>query len=523
MIKKDTVTLNDLRMASLYEARNLLSTNTLSDITDFRTAVGKARDLWHNRDIVSLVGELMVSAASGFEITCRDKKTKNIFDDWAANINQGLPDCTQKGFDKILEWMFREYWQSGFVLPYLSWGTKDGVFLPLKGTIFDPLTIKQEGSSVFGGIKYSFEESLEETVGEGTSYDSFDLVPGKESGGHFPLRKSDTFYILKRGAQPYELFPHPYLTRIFKWIDFRDKLLDMDYATASGVLASIVLFKILSGKPEERSRLATILKTIKRTSIVATSADIKSEVVSPPVESLLSWDKFREADLVIRESLGLVEFVGVDLNSSRARFNPIPLVAEIQRGRREMARLMESIFQDIVIKNNLSEVPNVHWKRIRLFENEQIWKLLVRDLYDRGILSLQTYAEEAELEYEQELERRKAERPAENVMTPRVTFKQSISRPEGEKVVDVHPGAGRPEGTEQPVEMKEKADYTGESYHHIENPDVAETGDFVATIRLKNGVLGRLIRLGGLTAIKVYLFPKDRYTYEEAKQWVGAH
>jgi hypothetical protein len=528
-VKEEEVTLTQALASYIDTLSALTKSNKIEDIYDFDVAVAKARVLWKRSDIIGMVGELMVSAANGgFEIICPDEEIKKFYDKWAAEFNINLPDRTPSGLDQFLEWCFREYWQSGFVLPYLTWGKIENYKFPISGSIPNPLAITVESSSIFGKFKYKFRDS--DSIKELEEYDKslqeMSLYPyEKIQGLYLPLRKNDTFYVLKRAAQPYEPYPIPYLQKIFQWVDFRDKLREMDWATAIGVMVSIILFKILSNNPKDKKKVEQeIMKKVGRLSVIATSANVSTEVVSPPTETLLSWDKYREADLIIREALGLIEFVGATEAGSRARFNPKPLIAEIEYGRRQMKRMVERIFWDIAQKNNFSVVPNLKFKRLRLFENEQAWKTFVRDLYDRGVLSQETYADEAEADYDQEVERRREEQKYADIMEPRVTFKQGVALPQRNKTVGVPPGAGRPEGTENPDEIKETADFTSENYHHIENPDCPEGGEFVATIRLKGGILGRLIKLPtGSTAIKVFLFPKDKFTMEEAKKWVEKH
>jgi len=521
----------DFAVASYLEAlTGFVKNSKIQDIVSFDQAVRKARSLWRRKDIVGRIGELMVASANnGFEIICPDKEIKKFYDKWAAEININLPDRTPSGLDQLLDWIFREYWQSGLVIPYMTWGEIEGKNFPVTAAIMNPLAIEIESTSVFGQFKYRLrsEEALKELSLYDRSFQELYLTPREntDSSTYLPLRKDDLFLVLRRACQPYEPFPTPYLSLVFQWVDLRDKLVEMDWTTALGVILSVILFKIMTGNPKDKEKVQKeILQNVGRLSVIATSANIETEVIAPRTDTLLSWDKYRECDLMIFESLGLLEIIGADQTGLRARFNPKPMIAEIEYARRHVKRLMERIFWEIAQKNNFDVVPNLKWKRLRLFEDQTAWKTFVRDLYDRGVLSQETYADEAEADYRQEVERRKEEQKYAGIMEPRVTFRQGVAFPSGgQKTVGVPPGAGRPEGTENPDEAK--ADFSTENYHHIENPDCPEDGEFVGTIKLgKSGILGRLIKLpSGSTAIKVYLFPKDKFTMEEAKKWVEEH
>jgi len=531
--------------AAVTEALQVSQGTELKTITDFPTAVKKARDIWYNEDIVSMVGSLMVSAANnGFEIVDSRKNEKTIYDYWAANVNKNLKDRTPKGLDQLAQWIFTEYWQSGLVVVYLSWGHEEGapksspakkINLPWKASIINPLSLQIQGSSLLGNAEYSFtEDAMPVDLEESTTMQSVPMLPqGAKPTRTLPLKKSDSFYVLKRGAQPYMPYPVPYLARVFPWIDLRGRLRNMDYQTALKVILSVIIFKILSNNPKDKEKIKNeVIKNLGPNSILATSANFDVSAISPDVESLLSWDKYREADLLIREALGLISITGMNVNRSEAVFNPRPLIAEIHEGRRNVQRLLESIMQEIAEKNNFKEVPNVKFNRIRLFENDQVFKTMVRDLYDRGVISQRTYAEEADYEYEIEVARREAEKEFEDLMQPHVVFRQGVVAPAGNKTVDVGNVGGRPSGKEDNVpERKVKseinADFSTEKYHHLENPEFPDSDldEYVGTITLKDGILGRLARKKstGNTAIKVFLFDKEKFSLEEAKKWLEKH
>lgn len=412
--------------------------------SDFEIQVSECRNLTRNgsgRGVVPRIIESMVQSATGSNVDKyihypkkMKRVEKKLFEEFIKKLNSGNKDILP-GLLSFNEWWFRELWTSSLVCSYWTYGDDTGN-IPLKMIVRNPKIIRIKYDRSLEEFKYY--EDMTCDYDDETLYDKNTTETKRLSLATFnkskwqdvdtnefrllPLQTHHDMYIEKRGCQPYDIYPVPYLVSVgvVGLCKLKEALRNSDLSLARGLIKAILQFKKGSDAltkvgryvtPEQITEyLARITAALSPNSpsVLASSYDESAAWVQPNMEGL-NPQKYEEVDKDILEALGLVEIVEASRGKREAVLNPKPLMLEIRHAANKHAAFINYLFELIKEKNGLTTRPQY----IPMITD--VWltpegKALIAKLYTYGLLS-KTYTLESltTTELETERERRKDE------------------------------------------------------------------------------------------------------------------
>jgi hypothetical protein len=354
----------------------------------------------------------------------------------------------------------------------------------------------------------------------------------------------------------------------------------------------------LSGKPEFtyseqdltdiKNNFSEFVQRTKKESGIpthVTNFDTEFEHFIPDYTKAFSETLFAPIEKRLLAGLGLIEIVeGVASTRREGILNPKPFITEVYNGIKDFKSLLNDIIQTIIEKNASSHRKfatsdiHIYTSPIMPFIDDKI-RAQMRSMYDRGVISKQTYAEVcgADVNFPIEIQRRQNETDKdldikmyapiidnrEGVgidylddtskppkLTPilpksvrKPTFPPSASPTKKETVPVSKKGPEKKNFKadlldEDSIDMESLDDYdlVEESYSpevtknyvrlRQKSPDAFEQDSFrIIVLSESKGIKAVVGRLKGQTSttIQSYLFQKDKWTVKEAQNWVSKH
>lgn len=183
--------------------------------------------------------------------------------------------------------------------------------------------------------------------------------------------------------------------------------------------------------------------------------DVNLDYLIPDLTKILDDKIVKSTDRNLLASLGLIELQGFSSTRQEAILNPKVLIEEVTDAVLDWASLLEDVMIDMLNRNKAkhstltnSEIRIIPGK-IKAFVTDDM-KALLRSMYDRGILSKQTGAEDiADVDFEVEVERREkeAKRDLQTTMKPPVIQNlEQYQDPDVDNLEDQNKKPGTPEG-----------------------------------------------------------------------------
>jgi hypothetical protein len=209
-------------------------------------------------------------------------------------------------------------------------------------------------------------------------------------------------------------------------------------------------------------------------STYVTNFDTEMQHLIPEYKRILSGEIYAPIEKRLLMGLGLID-IAEGLSSSRREsiLNPKPFIAEIYTAIDDFKQLLNDLFQTIVIENTTAKkyfsgrtikISNTAPKQFIPTDLKEH----LRSLYDRGVLSKETYADlmgEGMIDFQTEVDRRKEEtKEIDELMQPHpVQFiPDDTTVPDSPSIDDVTPNKLGPEaknyraGLESSVVVKRK-------------------------------------------------------------------
>lgn len=399
----------------------------------------------------SVVDTLVNFSFKGFENDTNDDEIKFFFDSWNLQVN----------FDQTLEWIFQDFYRTGFVRTYkvlgkyapgitylkpkgdliksaqkkrkakgarkVRWAKSD---VPVRYTVLNPTLIEIEGSLLFDTAKTTLKPSDDlKAILKGTKDPNesekemikklpADFKKAIKEGKNIPLDPLLTGAIDYR-KQPYERYPKPRGIRAFDSIEYKDKLKEADFSTLDGITNAIL--KITIGNDafpvtnqDELSNVAQLFNTAQKSfNVVWNHTLVIEKITSPEIGEILGQDKYKQVNEDLTGAYGvvraLIDGVG-NVSAGGANLAVKSIIEEINYGRRQVTRWIYKEYQQIAEAAGFDHYPKVRWDSMALRDEIMVMNL-VQGMIDRRIISYQTGLELMGYDYDTVLAQLQEEKP----------------------------------------------------------------------------------------------------------------
>lgn len=353
------------------------------------------------------------SASVDFTIETNNENLTSFINEWFQKINISLIGKVPTGIKALSKENYKERWKnSSLLLLRTEWNNiKIGgseFNLPTKMWFIDGLNISvkdNKKSRIIGEEKYYLRINDDE-----------------EDDKLLPTSDKELIFVQK----PYEnwtsLYPIPFLIRRGLYRNLKDY--DLINKKSEKIVAKALEYLFLLKKGSENLALKNIPEFIysakdlqevkdKIKDIVIdsksnsglpyyiTNFDTDIEHLIPEYKRILDQSLYTNVEKRILSGLGLVEIVeGTSSSRREAILNPRPFIKEVESGVNDFISLLEDVVK-VIIEKNVKNHPKLfgenaniqlHYSPIKDFINDSLRDHL-RSMYDRGILSKETYGE----------------------------------------------------------------------------------------------------------------------------------
>lgn len=399
----------------------------------------------------SVVDTLVNFSFKGFENDTDDDVIKYFFDSWNLQVN----------FDQTLEWIFQDFYRTGFVRTYkvlgkydpgitylkpkgdalkssqkkrkakgarkVRWAKSD---IPIRYTVLNPTLVEIEGSLLFDNAKTTLKPGDElRAIIRGTKEPNdlekemikklpADFKKAIKDGKNIPLDPLLVGAIDYR-KQPYERYPKPRGIRSFDSIEYKEKLKEADFSTLDGITNAIL--KITIGNDsfpitsqEEIEKVAQLFNTAQKSFNVVWNHTLMIEkITSPEIGEILGQDKYKQVNEDLTGAYGvvraLIDGVG-NISAGSANLAVKSIIEEISYGRRQVTRWIYKEYQQIALAAGFDHYPKIRWDSMALRDEIMVMNL-VQGMIDRRIISYQTGLELMGYDFDTVLAQLQKEKP----------------------------------------------------------------------------------------------------------------
>jgi len=259
-----------------------------------------------------------------------------------------------------------------------------------------------------------------------TSYPGF--VEQIKAGNRKILLKDDHHLFIRRKPMVDTPYPTPYLYSALESLEHKRNIRAMDFALASRVIEAIQIFRLgdkdfpLTQETEYQledlksqisSRYAVSPASVERVFQLFGNHTLDVSWVIPPVEALLSNDKYKEVNNDIIYALGFprVLIMGEAERSGSADhdFATLSPLATMENFRNKLLRIAKYIYDEVVKKNDLGDYGGVRFEKINLVKFDDLSVALL-ELYEKGNISRTSISEFYGYNWNEEVHSRKEEK-----------------------------------------------------------------------------------------------------------------
>ena len=412
----------------------------------------RAMDYYYDVPLFGSVVDTLVNFSfKGFENDTDDEEIKYFFDSWAVQVD----------FERVLEWIFLDFYRTGFVRTYKVLGKYDpGITylkpkgdsvkssrkknkakgarkvrwsknnVPVRYTVLNPTLVEIEGSLLFDNaittlkpgddLKSIIKGDKEPNELEKEMIKKLppDFKKAIKDGKNIPLDPLLVGSIDYR-KQPYERYPKPRGTRSFDSIEYKEKLKDADFSTLDGITNAIL--KITIGNDafpvtsqEEIGKVAQLFNTAQKSFNVIWNHTLQIEkITSPEISSILGQEKYKQVNDDLTGAFGvvraLIDGVG-NISTGSAVLSVKSIIEEVNYGRRQVTRWIYKEYQQIAEAAGFEHYPKIRWDSMAL-RDEVMVMTLVQGMIDRRIISYQTGLELMGFDFDTVLAQLQKEKP----------------------------------------------------------------------------------------------------------------
>jgi hypothetical protein len=406
-----------------------------------------AKDLYRSEPIVANVIDLMVDfAITKMENRCEDLASKKYFD----------TVCKYGDVDSLHRYIYKEYFLSSDVF-MLRTDKKEVDYGPDKGktyftwTVLNPKYVKVEGSLIFDSASIGIvpNEEIRKLTKEKSKYNrKLTKLPRElrdaaiNDGVYYPPEYKVSR--IARKKQPYERYATPFLTRVFEPVLIKRRMREADVALAETVKSVLVTFTIgdkeFPATQGQLDALGNLLQTPNKSMELVWNHTLKVEYHFPDA-SLFEGTKYDEVDKDILQGLGIppVLIDGEGGTFATAFTSLLSVIQRLEAVQEQVGRWQEEEYRRIAKAENLTfkQLPSVYFRPLNL-RDEKVYGAFLLEMYDRGLLSLETLMNLTDFDLGVEARNREAENKAKMGML----FKPRKVAPD--KPAGPQPKTGRP-------------------------------------------------------------------------------
>lgn len=414
---------------------------------------------------MSEIKKLMVSDTSGmvnslldfsintaiveFSILTSNASLTEKLNRWIKNINASLRGRVPTGIKALAKENFKERWKGGsFLLLRTQWEEVDGLQLPTKLWFLDGSNIKVEDGvndvRVIGEERYS-------------------LKIKENQFKPLPAAKNELIFVQRPFSNWNSLYPVPFIIQrgLYKNL----KLLELLNSKSEMIIGKALEYMFLmkkgtealakEGRPEfiyseedlkkvktDFNKFASDRKTTSGIPAFATNFDTEIEHIIPDYQRAISTAIYGPIEKRLLAGMGLIEIIeGTTSNRKESLLNPKPFIAEVTQGIEDFRALLSDIVMTIVEKNKESH-PKYFGSKIEVYSSPVKEFLTdnirdhIRSMFDRGVISIETYSdicgEEVHFDIEKLKRQRELDEGLEYLFYPHIT--QNL-----EKDIDIRP------------------------------------------------------------------------------------
>jgi len=368
--------------------------------------------------MISTIVDFMVQSATvPVKFESKNNSLNKIFNEWKETINSDVNIDIPMGFRALSEQYFRERWRSSFIVLNINWGKINGYIMPVHMWFSD-------GGSVWVDRQGTDLKTTKYYIGKGNNTkNQLTNGPKKSSIVRKPYNmwydQYPTPYLVKKGALYHALVKQVILSKQTQAVQqaFPNMLaikMGNDMAMKRGEMPKNQDFidmkkKFIDLKNDGTSR------TANNGLVGAFPYDVNFENLLPDFKKVLDADIMSGTDRNLLMALGLIEFKGFSTNREESVLNPKPMVSEIEDGVEDYMQLIGDVIFEIQRRNKLTK-RNFSAKDVTIGHDPikslltDNMKLLIRSLYDRGLLSKEDTLEgTTAYKFMQQVEKRKSE------------------------------------------------------------------------------------------------------------------
>lgn len=362
------------------------------------------------------------SGTTSYKIETINPTLNKNLEKWQKSIlNKDINIDIPRGLRELSVEYFRERWTSSFVGLRIKWEDVDfgvdGVWnFPTVMWVVDGSAIKTEPNTSLDSRTYTL----------------------KTSEGQKPLvnKPNETIIIRKPYAAWYDNYPTPFLVK--RGVLFNALLKEAIVNKQADIITQIIpyLFQLKAGsdklaelqmlgnaKEQMKELKEQLMKSLSEYDttgeigklITTLRYDVNMEHLIPDFVKIFNDESTKAVDKNILAGMGMIEITGFSNTRQEAILNPQVLVQEVKDAVSDWASILEEVMYQllernsknhkILAKSDIRVVPG----KIKGFITSDMRSML-RNLYDKGLLSKQTAIEDiGELDFEVEVERRNKE------------------------------------------------------------------------------------------------------------------
>lgn len=443
-------------MSTIYERMGVSSSlKWYSDLTKMLEGAKITIPESYN-DRVTSIKEILTDDVSGlvntvldFAVNCStvdyyvesdNSSLSDLLNNWLYSLNNSLKGKIPVGIKALAKEYFRERWKSGsFIVMRTIWEKVGDYLLPTKIWFVDGeyLGVKEsDGVKILGDEQYFIYKKKNDTK---------DIIS-------LPSKVNEKIFVQKPFTPWNSPYPVPFIIQrgIYRNILIEKLLVDKGSNLLSQAIEYMMLMKKgtekmamsdnpdfiystedLEGLKKDLSDFLAKKQSSNGTPVYATGFDTEIEQLIPEYERILKNELQNPIDKRILAGLGLIDIIDTASTSRKESvLNPKPFIQEVKNGVEDFKTLLRDLMTTIVDVNKASHKKTfsekvyleVHNSPLTSFFDKEV-RLLLRSMYDRGVISKRTFAEVVgEVDFDIEVERRKQEdkEGLEDIMEPPV-------------------------------------------------------------------------------------------------------
>ena len=388
--------------------------------TDFHAQVNAIDNILHNdvTGMISTINDFMVqSAVVPLHFESKNASLNKTFNEWKETINGDVNIDIPMGFRSLSEQYYRERWRSSFIVLNINWGKIGDYIMPVNMWFSDggSIYVDKNGTDLKATKYYKSSKKI--------ASNELKNGPRKSSIIRKPYNmwyeKYPTPYLVKKGALYHALVKQIILSKQTQAVQqaFPNMLaikMGNDMAMKRNEMPKNQDFIDMKKKFIDL-RNDGMDRTANDGLVGAFPYDVNFENLLPDFKKVLDADIMSGTDRNLLMALGLIEFKGFSTNREESVLNPKPLVSEIEDGVEDFMQLMGDVIYEIQRRNKATK-RNFSAKEV-IIGHDPIkslltdnMKLLIRSLYDRGLLSKEDTVEgTTAYKFVQQVEKRKQE------------------------------------------------------------------------------------------------------------------